>query len=260
MLKVDVCVETVFEDLSFNDRIKKVAALGFNTMEFWFWDYNRDVKSTVKLLSDLNIGINDMVVNSPEGNIGGALTNRADKSKYLDSLKKTIDLAQQLNISKLITCTGNEVQGISDEEQMANVIDTLAAAVEIAEKENIVLLLEALNSYVDHAGYFLTSSKLSFDIIRIINSPNLKFLFDIYHMQIMEGNIVDNIEKNISLIGHFHSAGVPGRHELFNSELDYKYIIQKISSLDYDGYFGLEYYPCLDSEVSLREIKKLFDR
>jgi hydroxypyruvate isomerase len=259
MLKEDVCIETVFEDLPFNDRIKKVAALGYNAIEFWFWDYDRDIKTTADFTADLNIVINNIVVNSPDGSNGGSLTKREDKAKYLDSLKRTIDLAQKLNVGKLITCTGNMAKDISREKQTANLIETLSEAVEIAETNNIVLLLEALNTYVDHAGYFLNSTGLSFDIIRIINSPHLKFLFDIYHMQIMEGNIVENIVKNISLIGHFHAAGVPGRHELFNGEINYPFIIRKIRELDYDGFFGLEYYPCLDSEVSLRETKKLFD-
>ncbi len=259
MLKVDVCVETVFEELPFDDRIRKVAALGYEAIEFWFWDYSRDIKTTGKLAADLNLVINDIVVNSPDGLNGGSLTRREDKAKYLERLKRTIDLAHQLNVGKLITCTGNVDRGVSLQEQTANVIDTLSAAVEVAEAHDLILLLEALNTHVDHAGYFLTSTALSFDIIRIINSPHLRFLFDIYHMQIMEGNIIDNIVKNISLIGHFHSAGVPGRHELFNSELNYPYIIKKIEELDYQGYFGLEYYPCCDSEKSLLETKKLFD-
>lgn len=87
----------------------------------------------------------------------------------------------------------------------------------------------------------------------------MKLLYDVYHMQIMEGDIIATIEKNIGLIGHFHSAGVPGRHELYTGELNYKDITQKIDKLGYKGYFGLEYFPLEKSEESLKKTKKLLE-
>ncbi|MCL6629117.1 MAG: TIM barrel protein, partial [Armatimonadetes bacterium] len=86
--------------------------------------------------------------------------------------------------------------------------------------------------------------------------PNVKMLYDVYHMQIMEGNIIHNIGQNIDIIGHFHSAGVPGRHELTSGELNYPDIIAEVDALPYDGYFGLEYAPLMPSEQSLSLLKE----
>jgi len=267
MVKIDVCVETVFPELPFAERIKKVAQLGFKAIEFWFWDYEFDgkelnpkkknIKQIANLMKELNIEINDLVVNSSDGSIGGFLTKAEDKDKYLERLKETIDIAHRLNCKKLITCSGNEVQGLSKEKQLSNIVKTLEEASQIAAREDIVLLLEPLNSKVDHQGCFLTSSKIGFEIVKKVNSSNLKLLYDIYHMQIMEGNVLETIKENIFLIGHFHLAGVPGRHELDNGELNYPFIIKKIEELGYQGYFGLEYFPALESEKSLKRIKDL---
>ncbi len=99
----------------------------------------------------------------------------------------------------------------------------------------------------------MDSTKNAVDIIMEINSPNLKLLYDVYHMQIMQGNIIDFIEKNICLTGHFHSAGVPGRAELFDSEINYPAIIKKIDELGYQGCFGLEYFPIMEHTESLKK-------
>lgn len=97
---------------------------------------------------------------------------------------------------------------------------------------------------------------MGFDILKEVGSDRIKLLFDVYHMQIMEGNIISNIKENIDLIGHFHSAGVPGRHELYSGELNYKNIITAINDSGYKGHFGLEYWPSMDDLKSLRQTKK----
>jgi len=96
------------------------------------------------------------------------------------------------------------------------------------------------------------------DIVKRVESPNLKMLYDIYHMQIMSGNLIDFIGENIEYIGHFHIAGVPGRHEPFTGELNYRYIVDEIDRMGYDGYFGLEYWPSFDDEESLRRTRDYF--
>ena len=256
MLKVCVCIEIFFRGLGFLERIKKIATIGYSAIEFWSW-HEKNIGQIAELTEKLNIEINDIVVDSSDGAIGGSLTKAEDEHKYLEGLKETIDIAHQLNCKKLITCSGNEIPGVSKEKQLSNMIKTLEEASQIAAKEDIVLLLEPLNSRVDHQGCFLTSSKMGFDIIKKVNSPNLKLLYDIYHMQIMEGNVLDTMKENISLIGHFHLAGVPGRHELNNGELNYPFIVKKIEELGYEGYFGLEYFPVLESEESLKKVKAL---
>jgi len=236
--------------------------MNITAVEFWFWDHEydgknlvpvrKDIDSIASFISDHNILVNDIVVNSTDGEIGGTLLLRSDRDKYLSRLNETIEIARKLKCRKLITCTGNIQEGLSVESQREAIIEMLGEASSIAGREGITLLLEALNSTIDHPGYFLTSSKAGFDIVKQVNSPYLKLLYDVYHMQVMEGNIINTIRENISLIGHFHSAGLPGRNELYSGELDYNNIVKHIDSLNYEGYFGLEYWPTGDPAGSLK--------
>lgn len=261
MAKIDVCIDPFYPGMDAVQKIKKLFKLGISAIEFWYYDHEftgteliglkKDVKEIALLCKGLGITINDVVVNSPDGSIGGFLTKPEDRGKYIERLKETIEVAHQLDCKKMITCTGNLVPGRSFEQQFDSIVNTLGEAVQIAEKEGVTLLLEALNSHVDHAGYFLVSSRTGFDIIKKVNSPSLKLLYDVYHMQIMEGNHISTIRENISRIGHFHSAGVPGRNELYKGEVSYLPIIEAIDEAGYDGYFGLEYFPSVPVEESI---------
>ena len=262
MAKIDLCIDPVFVGMDTGEKIKKVNKIGFQAIEFWYWDHEftgtelvpskKNIKEIAAVCKDLNVVVNDLVVNAPDGTIGGFLTKPEDQGKYLERLKETIEVAHQLNCKKMITCTGNEVAGKSFQQQLDSVTDTLTKAAEIAKKEGVMLVLEALNSYVDHPGYFLTSSATGFKIVKSVNSPNLKLLYDVYHMQIMEGNHIATIRENIDLIGHFHSASVPGRNELYLGEISYLPILKAINETGYDGYFGLEYFPTETDEESLK--------
>jgi hydroxypyruvate isomerase len=261
MAKIDLCIEPFFLGSDICEKIKKAKKLGYNVIEFWYWDHEfngkdlipskKDIPEIAAVCRDLNVVVNDIVVNSPDGSIGGFLTRPEDKEKYISRLRGTINIAHKLNCTKLITCTGNMVAEKTFQQQLDSVINTLYSAAEIAKKEGITLVLEALNSHVDHPGYFLVSSTTGFEIVRKVNNTNLKLLYDVYHMQIMEGNLISTIKENISLIGHFHSASVPGRNEIYKGEISYLPILEAINETGYDGFFGLEYWPSEPEEQSL---------
>jgi len=141
-------------------------------------------------------------------------------------------------------------------------IDTLNEASKIVENTEITLSLEPLNSFVNvaHKGYegcFLNSAQEGAKIIREINHKNIQLLFDIYHMQIMEENIIPTIENNTDIIAHIEGAGVLGRHKLWMGELNYPNVIKRINELRYKGCFGLGYLPTMNSERSLKMTKEL---
>lgn len=259
MPRIDVCIETMFNDLPLAERAKRVYDAGFDAIEFWFYDMGGDRKigELASFCRSKDILINNIVANSPDGGIGGSLTDPADRPKYLARVKETIRVAKDIGCTKMITCTGNVREGVSTRDQRKIVVESLKAATEIAEKEGITLLLEPLNTAVNHPGYFLDSADEGAAICRAVWSPNMKLLFDVYHMQIMEGNIIARIEQHMDVIGHFHSAGVPGRHELDDGELNYPEIIRRIDALGYEGCFGLEYWPALDADESLRRMRAL---
>jgi hydroxypyruvate isomerase len=269
MIKPCVCLETVFPEEPFDNRVRRVAELGFKAFEFWFIDHRfngkgltpqeKSISSIVSLIRDNNILLSDFVLNSPDGSIGGSLTKPSDRSLYIKRLRKMIPIAGKMGCQKLITCTGNTVKGIPRKKQHKGIVTTLKKASKIAEKESIILILEPLNSLVDHQGYYLDSPHEAAQIVREVRSHSIKLLFDCYHMQIMNGNLIATIEKNIDIIEHFHSAGVPGRHELFTGELNYPNIVKRIDDLGYDEFFGLEYFPMMPSQVSLKETLKIFE-
>lgn len=262
-MKIDVCVEMALTDLPYEQRIEHAANAGFDLVEFWFHDMTfgagagqpKDPAAIRQACEAFGVGVNNVVVNAPDGGHGGAPVKAEDLNLFLDRLAETIEFCKQIGCSKGITCTGNLVDGLTREQMRANVENVYARGAELAAAHDFTLLLEPLNTHVDHPGYYLDSSSEGAEIVRTIGSPNFKLLFDIYHMQIMEGNIIAKIEREIDVIGHFHSAGVPGRHELMGGELDYAQIVRRIEAMGYTDAFGLEYSPLMPADESLRATK-----
>ena len=263
MAKLSVCIEMLLTEYPFLDRIAKVGELGLPAVEFWFTGQNpKDPAAEEKAFEEIGdaakragIIVSDFVLNSPDGGITGSLVMPEDRDKYLARLERSAQLAGMVGCSTIITCSGNAVPGRTRDEQTQCAVDTLSAAAPIAASAGITLVLEPLNTLVDHAGYFVDSSSLGVEIVKRVNHPNVKLIYDVYHMQIMEGNVIETIRSNIGIIGHFHSAGVPGRHELTSGELNYREIIAAIDKLPYTGHFGLEYAPLMESVESLKQIK-----
>ncbi|MCM8806281.1 MAG: TIM barrel protein [Candidatus Omnitrophica bacterium] len=253
MVKIDVCIETVFPELSPEEKIAKIKEIGYDWLEMWFPD-NKNIDAVAKSLSFHNMHLNNVVANSPDGSRGGSLVRKQDKEIYMKRIDQIIEIAEKMGCNKAITCSGNSLPDLSETQMKDNIIEMLCCVDEKLRKKSFTLLLEPLNTYVDHKGYFLNSAKMAAEIVRSVNSPNIKLLYDIYHMQIMEGNLCSFIEKNIDIIGHFHSAGVPGRHELFDGEINYPFIIKLLERLGYAGCFGLEYMPKMpDHTLSLKK-------
>jgi hydroxypyruvate isomerase len=254
-MEIGLCVEMALTDLPFEERIKKAADIGFTNVEMWFVDgsFKGAPDKLAGLAKMAGVKITNTVIGSPDGSVGGGLTDPARRDEWLERARVTIDFTKRAHIPATIVCTGNAVEGISDGAMMDSVIEGLRRTVEIAEKAQITLLLEPLNDTYDHPGYWLTGSDRAGDICRAVGSDRMRMLFDCYHMQIMEGDLLRHIERNIDVIGHFHSAGVPGRHELYMGEVDYPFVIRRIEKLGYEGVFGLEYAPSIDDETSLKK-------
>ena len=165
----------------------------------------------------------------------------------------TINYTKAAQIPNTIFLTGNRVPDLTDRQMLESVIEWTKPVVDMAEKAGVTLLLEPLNDKYDHPDHWLTSSDLGAEICRRVGSQRLRMLFDCYHMQIMEGDLVNHIKRNIDVIGHFHSAGVPGRHEPFQGETNYPFVLGEIEQLGYQGVFGLEFAPSMGDETSLSQ-------
>lgn len=267
MPKLDVCLEMVFCGRPCEERIGPIAREGYDCVEFWFHDatfdgrtcdaqHPKDPRAIAEACREHGVSVNNLVLNAPDGSFGGAPVNAGDRARYLERLDEVIEFGAKIGCRTAITCTGNLQPGLSRPQMRGNLEQALGAAAAAAEKNGFTLLLEPLNTLVDHVGYYLDSSAEGAEIVKAIGKPSLQLLYDVYHMQIMEGNIMANIGRHLDVIGHFHSAGVPGRHELDEGELNYPHLLAFLDRRGYTGRFGLEYSPALaDHGQSLRRVR-----
>jgi hydroxypyruvate isomerase len=164
-----------------------------------------------------------------------------------------IPQAAKSDVPNVIAFSGNR-RGISDEEGAANTVAGLNRVKRIAEDYGVTICIELLNSKVDHPDYMADHTAWGVTVAEQVNSPRVKLLYDIYHMQIMEGDLIDTIRRNIKWIGHFHTGGVPGRHNLDEAqEVNWRAIARTIADLKFQGYFAHEFVPQGDPLPALRE-------
>lgn len=261
-MKYSACIELLFSEVSFLERIRKSKENNFNTIEFWDWK-GKDLKAITNECNNNEIEIASFV-----GNTEGQMIVPEDRDRFINGVKKSIEVAKDLKCENLILTTNilrddRTVEPIpynlSNEDKRENILNVLKKLAPVAEKAGIVLNVEPLNTIVDHKGYFLEHSKDGFDLVKEVNSKNIRLLYDIYHMQIMEGNILENISNNIEYIGYIHVADVPGRNEPGTGEINYKNVYKKLNDLNYTGFVGFEYIPSKSTEVSLINVKKIFN-
>jgi len=246
MIKYSACIEALYRDVPFVDRIEKVAAIGMKAFEFWGWG-NKDIDA-IKAAKD-KFGLE---VATFGADVGGPLVNPSNRGKLPEALKRSVEAAHKLDCKRLLVTTGNEIEGVRRGAQHQSIVDGLKAAAEIVEAGGITLCLEPLNVLVNHKGYYLYSSAEGFQIVDQVGSPNVKLLYDIYHQQITEGNLIATITASIDKIAHFHVADVPGRHEPGTGEINYKNVFKSISDSGYDGFVGLEFWPECPADDALK--------
>jgi hydroxypyruvate isomerase len=187
------------------------------------------------------------------------LNRRENHSRIEDEINQYLELAVQYQIPNLIVFSGNR-RGLSDEEGAANTAEGLKRVAAAAEQKGVTLILELLNSKVDHKDYQCDHTAWGVQVMRAVNSPCVKLLYDIYHMQIMEGDIIRTLRDNIAHIGHFHTAGNPGRRDMDDTqELCYPPIMRAIAETDYDGYVGHEFIPKGDPFEAIRATYRMCD-
>jgi hydroxypyruvate isomerase len=179
----------------------------------------------------------------PGGTITDALNRRENHERIEKSLRAAIDESAANGVPNIITFSGNR-RGLDDREGADNCVAFLNRVKGQAEDKGITLCMEYLNSKVNHKDYMFDHIAWGVDVMSRVSSPRVKILFDIYHAQIMDGDIVRNIRDNFKWIGHFHTGGNPGRHDIDGSqELNYRFIAQAIVDLGFTGYLAHEYTP-----------------
>lgn len=249
-MRLCVPIPCFFGKMDFCDAIRRVKALGFDAAETYNWK-NLDLDAIRHTCEETGVELLSMCTTEFR------MTDPALRDAWLAGLKESCAAAKRVGAGKLITQVGPDT-GAPREAQHESIVAALKAAQPILEDSGVTIMIEPLNTYVNHPGYYLWSGMEGLDIIREVNHPLVKLIFDIYHQQVMEGNIIPNITNNLDLIAHLHSAGHPGRIELQYGENDYRVIFDAVDKAGYKGACGLEYRPTLEPEESLREAKRIY--
>lgn len=209
------------------------------------------------LVKELGLDIATFVGHS---SLTDGLNKRENHDRIEDELLENIEIAAANDIPGLITFSGNRYEGLSDEEGIDIVAEGLSRVTKAAEEKGVNLCLELLNSKVNHPDYQCDSTAWGVEVCKRVNSPRAKLLYDIYHMQIMEGDIIRTLQDSIEYIGHFHTAGNPGRHDLDeDQEINYPPIMRAIAETGYNLYVGHEFIPKGDPIEGLRAAVQLCD-
>ncbi|ALM51254.1 hydroxypyruvate isomerase family protein [Halomonas huangheensis] len=223
-----------YDFLSLEELCQLVASVGFSAIDLVGpegWD-------TLK-----RYGIDSSMCNGAEPNLEDGWSDHRFHSALVESYLRHIDLVNEAGYQNLICFSGNKRE-LSDEQGLQNAEQGLKRILARAEQKGVTLHMELLNSKVDHPDYLCDNSTWGIELCKRLDSPNFKLLYDIYHMQISEGDVIRTIRENHQYFGHYHTAGVPGRHELdTNQELYYPAIMQAIHSTGFTGYVAQEFKP-----------------
>lgn len=243
-------------DMSLDDLFKLCAEIGYAAVEFWArpGDYEAVIESAQR---------RGLAVASMGGHasLSDGLNKRSNHERIEAELRASIDIAARYGIPGLIVFSGNRQPFQSDLEAIDACADGLKRIAPYAEAKGVNLNMELLNSRVDHPGYQCDHTAWGAAVCEKVDSPRVKLLYDIYHMQIMEGDIIRTIRQHIKWIGHFHTAGNPGRNDMDDTqELNYRGICRAIAATGYEYYVGHEFVPKGDLAGALRAAFEMCDQ
>ena len=249
-MRLCISIPCFFKKMDFCEAIRTCGFLGYDAVETWGWT-TLDLERVKATLEETGVELLSMCTSEFR------MTTPEHRSLWLTGLRESCIAANRMGVGKLITQVGKDT-GAPRAVQHASILAALREARPILEEYNITLTVEPLNVLVNHPGYYLTTAAEGFQLIREADHPLIKLVYDIYHQQVTEGNIIPSITQNLDCIAHLHSAGHPGRHELQYGENDYKVIFSAVEQAGYKGACGLEYLPLLDPVESLRLAKEIY--
>jgi hydroxypyruvate isomerase len=251
--KISVMLWTVFQKLPFEQRLEKVAEAGYHAVELVGSEYQNwseeDFRRANRKRRDLGITF-DVTAGLAHG-----VADPGAREAFLSDLRQALPAMDKIECRAIIAMSGNVVPGMSRADQHQSCIEGLKRAAEIAEKEDITILLENID-LEENPRYYLWSVAEGFEIITRVGHPRVKFLDDFFHEQISEGNLIEKLEKNIDKVGLMHVADVPGRHEPGTGEINYLNIYKELAMLKYDRYLAMEFIPTGDPVESLRRARE----
>lgn len=256
--KLSVMLWTVFRDLPFEERLQKVSDAGYKNVElvgeYEKWSDADFDRANAKRKS---LGISFDTTAGMKHGVG----NPKERDAVLADIRAALPIMERIECPSMIVMSGNVVPGMPREEQHQSCIEGLKAMAAVVEGKRIAgqpvkLLLENIDPE-ENPKYYLTSVAEGFEIVKKVNHPQVEFLYDFFHEQISEGNLIEKLEKNIRHVGIVHIADVPGRHEPGTGEINYESIFRKLKELNYRGTVAMEFLPTSDPVGKLRAAREM---
>ncbi len=235
-----------------------LSRLGYDAFELPDWRNPKTLESFVEEKKKYSIECACILANKGPVAPGCGLVDPRERDDFVEQVKLAVEAAKKLDSKGLLVLSGNEMEGVSHAEQLGNAVYALRAIAPILEDNGITAFVEIVNN-VDYMGYFLHNMRDAAAMVDRVYSPNVKILCDLFHLQMMEGNLINNIHYHIERIGHFHVADVPGRHEPGTGEINYRNVLKAIYDVcpNFQGSVGLEYRPLAPLEENLAAMRKL---
>lgn len=257
MVSLGLCLPAVFGETS-PAAVERAADVGADAVEFFDWP-EQDLDALAAAADDH--GVDVAAITGPTGSplAEPSLTDPAHRDAAVASLTEDVAAAARVGAHAVIVTVGPDYDRLDDATMHESVVAGLREVAPVAEDAGVELLVEPLNVAVDHPGYYLVSSREGFDVVAAVDSPNVSLLFDLYHQQISEGNLLATVTANIEHVGHFHAADVPGRHEPGTGELHYENIVTTIAETGFDGYLTMELSPTVAPEAAFEDVVGWFD-
>ncbi len=247
-------------------QLERVALAGYQGYEFGDWRAE-DAAEIVRIHNRLRLECVCLVGNRGVNPVGMGLCNPAERDGFLAEIRASLEAARRFESKMLVVLTGFRVPGMSREDQLQSIVVGLKRAAELAAAAQVTLVVEPINTLArieplnptgdNHARYFLDTTREAIEIIRKVNSPFVKILYDLYHAQIMEGNLTETIREHIQHFAHIHVADVPGRNEPGTGEIHYANVFRAIAATGYTGYIGMEYIPRAKAMQTLADVKAM---
>jgi hydroxypyruvate isomerase len=259
MPKFNANLTMMFTEVDFLDRFRAAAQAGFQGVEFLF-PYRYDKNQLADIAGTEKVQV--VLFNMPPGNWDagdrGLACDPSSTLEFQEGVGKAIEYALALGCKQIHCMAGLRPRGVNEDKMRETYVANLQLAAKELDKHHLTLLIEAINPR-DIPGFYLNSSRQALDIIHHVAAPNLSFLYDVYHMQIVEGDLAPTIQKLLPRIGHMQVADTPGRHEPGTGEINYQFLFRHIDKIGYKGWIGCEYKPAATTISGLGWLQPYLD-
>ena len=249
-------------------QMEKVAEAGYAGFEFGDWRAV-DPQAITARARKLKLQCACIVGNKSVNPKGMGLCSPAERAGFLAEIRASTEGALHFDTRQIVVLTGFKVPALSREAQRASIVEGLKRAHDLVAPHGVTMIVEPINTLAaveplnpagnNHSDYFLNHTTEALELIRAVKSPYCKLLYDLYHAQIMDGNLIETLRRNIADIAHIHVGDVPGRHEPGTGEIHYPAVFRAIRDAGFPGFVAMEYVPLRDAVTSLRDVRRMVE-